>query len=242
MSLSESEILRFSRHIILREVGGRGQRRLKDAHVLVAGLGPAGSSAALYLKAAGIGSMTLWDDGVVSMGDLAGSVAHAQERLGMARARSAAFTLGRLYQEGELTVLDREADPLLGLAAYDVILLANGPWESIMREAERLGIPVVLTAAHRGEGAVTLVAPDGPCFACMPERVRLLAGLYQEEGEGAIAPAAGVVGTMAAAEVIKRLLGVGEGLSGRILRWDGWEATVNEFTWGENCVHQSKKP
>lgn len=242
MSLSESEILRFSRHIILREVGGRGQRRLKEAHVLIAGLGSAGSSAALYLKAAGIGAMTLWDDGVVSQGDLAGSVVHAQGRLGMARARSAAFTLAPVYQEGELTVLDRESELLMGLAAYDVILLANGPWESIIREAERLSIPVVLTAAHRGEGAVTVIAPDGPCFGCMPERLRLLAGLYQEEGEGAVAPAAGVVGTMAAAEVIKRLLGVGEGLAGRILRWDGWEATVQEFAWGENCVHRTEKP
>lgn len=242
MSLSESEIHRFSRHIILREVGGRGQRRLKEAHVLVAGLGPAGSSAALYLKAAGIGAITLWDDGVVSQGDLAGSVVHAQERLGMARARSAAFTLARLYQEGELTVLDRESELLMGLAAYDAILLSSGPWESIIQAAERLAIPVVLTAAHSGEGAVTVIAPDGPCFGCLPERLRLLAGLYPEEGEGAIAPAAGVVGTMAAAEVIKRLLGVGEGLAGRILRWDGWDASVQELGWGENCVHNAKKP
>lgn len=238
MSLSESEILRFSRHIILREVGGRGQRRLKQAHVLVAGLGAAGSTAALYLKAAGIGAMTLWDDGVVSQGDLAGSVVHAQERIGMARARSAAYTLGRLYPEGELTLLDREAELLMGLAAYEVILLANGPWEAVLREADRLGIPVVLTAAHRGEGAVTVIAPDGPCFGCLPERVRMLAGLYPEEGEGAVAPAAGVVGSMAAAEVIKRLLGVGEGLAGRILRWDGWGAQVQELPWGENCVHR----
>lgn len=238
MSLSESEILRFSRHIILREVGGRGQRRLKQAHVLVAGLGAAGSTAALYLKAAGIGAMTLWDDGVVSQGDLAGSVVHAQERIGMARARSAAYTLGRLYPEGELTLLDRESELLMGLAAYEVILLANGPWDAVLREAGRLGIPVVLTAAHRGEGAVTVIAPDGPCFGCLPERVRMLAGLYPEEGEGAVAPAAGVVGSMAAAEVIKRLLGVGEGLAGRILRWDGWGAQVQEIPWGENCVHR----
>jgi molybdopterin/thiamine biosynthesis adenylyltransferase len=242
MSLSEAEILRFSRHIILREVGGRGQRRLKQAHVLVAGLGSAGSSAALYLKAAGIGALTLWDEGVVSQGDLAGSVVHAPERIGMARARSAAFTLSQLYQEGELTVLDREAELLMGLAAYDVILLASGPWEAVLAEARRLGIPVVLTAAHRGEGAVTVIAPEGPCFECLPERLRLLAGLHPEEGEGAVAPAAGVVGTIAAAEVIKRLLGVGEGLAGRILRWDGWAATAAEFRWGENCVHQTKNP
>jgi molybdopterin/thiamine biosynthesis adenylyltransferase len=241
MSLSEVEILRFSRHIILREVVGRGQRKLKEAHVLVAGLGAAGSSAALYLKAAGIGNMTLWDDCLVSPGDLAGSVVHAPERVGMPRARSAAFTLARLYQEGELTVLDREAELLMGLAAYDAIVLANGPWEAIIRGAQRLEIPVILTAAHRGEGAVTVIAPDGPCFDCLPESVRMVGGLYQEDGMGAVAPAAGVVGTMAAAEVIKRLLGVGEGLSGRILRWDGWDATVTEFVWGENCLHKTQK-
>jgi molybdopterin/thiamine biosynthesis adenylyltransferase len=242
MSLTEAEILRFSRHIILREVGGRGQRKLKEASVLIAGLGAVGSAAALYLRAAGIGTLTLWDSGVLTPGDMAGAIGHEAERIGWPRARSAALTLRAINPDAELVVLDREVDLLSGLAAFDVILASTGPWEELAAGAREVGVPLILAAAHGGSGAVTLLAPEGPCFRCMPEAVRFAAGLYPEEGGGAIAPAAGVIGTVAATEVIKRLLGVGEGLVGRLLTWDGWDAVARETVWGENCVHLTKNP
>lgn len=230
MSLSEQEVVRFSRHIILPEVGGRGQKKLKAASVLLAGLGAAGSAAALYLAAAGVGKLTLWDPGLVTAEDLAGGIAHDRSRIGQPRARSAAVPLRLIYPGAEVAVLDREADLAGNLPEHSLGLFSMGDW------------PVrggVYFSAHGATGAVTAVPPGGPCLGCLGAgRAREL-GLWPEAGgASALAPAAGVIGVVAATEAIKLILGIGAPLAGRVLNYDGWECrfTETEFVARPDCA------
>jgi molybdopterin/thiamine biosynthesis adenylyltransferase len=234
MSLTEQEILRYSRHIILPEVGGRGQKKLKGAAVLIAGLGPAGSAAALYLAAAGIGRITLWDPGLVTPADLEAAIAHDRHRLGMDRARSAREALTAINPDAEVAALEREGDVAGAVAAHQVVVATTGDWAGLQAEAARTGAAAVFAAAHGGGGAVMAYKPGEPCLGCVdPERARSL-GLRPEGEGGAVAAAAGVVGVAAATEAVKLILGAGTPLTGRILAYDGWEARFREVP-----VHRS---
>lgn len=228
MSLTEQEILRYSRHIILPEVGGRGQKRLKAASVLLAGLGPAGSAAGLYLAAAGIGKITLWDPGLVGPQDLEAAIAHNRHRLGMPRARSAREPLAAINPDAELAVLERESDVAGAVAEHQVLVATAGNWAELQQEAVRIGASAVFAACHGAAGAAMAYKPGEPCLGCVdPERAAQL-GL-RPEGEGlSVAAAAGVVGVVAATEAVKLILGTGTPLTGRILAYDGWEARFRE--------------
>ncbi|HWI52085.1 MAG TPA: ThiF family adenylyltransferase [Symbiobacteriaceae bacterium] len=222
MSLTEQEVVRFSRHIILPEVGGRGQKKLKAASVLLAGLGASGSAAALYLAAAGIGRLTLWDPGLVTLQDLEGAIAHDRSRVGEPRARSAAVPLRAIHPGAQVAVLDREADLVGSLPEHDVVLLSAGDWAALA-PAVKQG---VYFGVHGAAGAVTVVGPGGPCLDCLgAERARSL-GLWPDQG--AIAAAAGVVGVVAATEATKLILGIGTPLTGRVLTYDGWDCRFGE--------------
>lgn len=233
MSLTEQEILRYSRHIILPEVGGRGQKKLKGAAVLVAGLGAAGSAAALYLAAAGIGQITLWDPGLVAPGDLGGSIAHDRSRIGMPRARSAAAPLRAINPDARVEVLDRESDVVGALNAHQVLLTSAGDWASLVPAAMGAGVAALCFGTQGAAGAVGLFRPGEPCPACLgAERARALGLMPEEGGAGAVAAAAGVVGVVAATEAIKLILGVGTPLVGRVLTYDGWTARFREEPFG----------
>lgn len=227
MSLTEQEIIRYSRHIILPEVGGRGQKKLKAASVLLAGLGPAGSAAALYLAAAGIGRLTLWDSGLVTPQDLEGAIAHDTARIGQPRARSAALPLSRINPDATVEVLDRESDVVGAVPAHQVIVASAGDWAELTGVAYRSGAGAVLCGVHGASGAVTVVRAGEPCLDCLGvEKARTL-GLFPD-GTAAVAAAAGVVGVMAATEAVKLILGVGTPLFGRVLAYDGWAATFSD--------------
>ncbi|MFZ5815372.1 MAG: HesA/MoeB/ThiF family protein [Bacillota bacterium] len=228
MSLSEQEILRYSRHIILPEVGGRGQRKLKAGSVLLAGLGPAGSAAALYLAAAGIGKLTLWDGGLVTPADLEGAIAHDRHRVGMPRARSAREPLAAINPAAEVLVLDRESDVIGAVAEHQVLVASAGDWTGLQREVLRVGGMAVFAAAHGGGGAAFAYKPGEPCLGCVEPDRALSLGL-RPEGEGqSVAAAAGVVGVVAATEAVKLILGIGSPITGRIFGYDGWEARFRE--------------
>ncbi|HYG60475.1 MAG TPA: ThiF family adenylyltransferase, partial [Symbiobacteriaceae bacterium] len=143
MSLSEQEIIRYSRHIILPEVGGRGQQKLKAGAILLAGLGAAGSAAAMYLAAAGVGRLTLWDPGVVTAQDLVGAIAHDRGRIGWPRARSAAVPLRAIQPGARVEVLDRESDVAGCLPEHHILLLSAGNWAQLDEPALRGGTPVI---------------------------------------------------------------------------------------------------
>ncbi|MFZ5825608.1 MAG: HesA/MoeB/ThiF family protein [Bacillota bacterium] len=237
MSLTEQEILRYSRHIILPEVGGRGQKRLKGGSVLIAGLGPAGSAAALYLAAAGIGKLTLWDPGLVTPADLESAIAHDRSRVGVPRARSAREPLSAINPAAEVVVLDRESDVTGAVAEHQVLLATTGDWQGMQGEAIRCGAAAVFAAAHGASGVALAYRQGEPCLGCVEPDRALALGL-RPEGEGtAVAAAAGVIGVVAATEAVKLILGEGTPLTGRILAYDGWEARFREapVTRRESC-------
>lgn len=251
MRLTEQEILRYSRHIILPEVGGRGQKKLRDASVLMAGLGPSGSVAALYLAAAGVGQLTLWDPGLVHPQDLESAIAHDRSRIGLPRARSAREPLSAINPDAEIVVLEREADVIGAVAAHQVVVATAGDWPGFQQEAIRIGVPVIFAACHGAGGAATAYKPGEPCLACIDREQAISLGL-RPEGEGAaIAAAAGVVGVVAATEAVKLILGTGTPLAGRMLAYDGWDARFREvlFTRRDGCPlcggvlgHQAARP
>lgn len=235
MSLTEQEILRYSRHIILPEVGGRGQRKLKGASVLVAGLGASGSAAALYLAAAGIGQITLWDPGLLSPADLQSAIAHEFSRVGEPRARSAAVPMRAINPDADIRVLDRESDVVGAVPEHQVLVASAGDFEAMVAAALQSGGSAVLCATHGASGAAAAFRQGEPCLNCLgAERGRTL-GLYPEGGAPAVAAAAGVIGVMAATEAVKIILGTGSPLFGRVLCYDGWNAQFREEYVEKGC-------
>lgn len=228
MSLTNQEIVRYSRHIILPEVGGRGQRKLKSASVLLVGLGASGSAAALYLTAAGIGRIGLWDSELLAPQDLEAAIAHQRDRIGQPRSRSAAVALHAINPDLSIECIDRDSDLLGAVPGYQVVIASTGDWPGILRATHRAGISAIFCACHGAAGAVTCVGPSQPCLDCLGEVRRQSTGLYPEGSTHSIAAAAGVVGVLASTEAIKLILSIGSPLFGRVIVYDGWEATFRE--------------
>lgn len=225
MSLTEAEILRYSRHIILPEVGGRGQRRLKESSVLIAGLGPTGSAAALYLAAAGISRIALWDPALVTEADLQGAIAHDRSRLGLNRAQSAQVPLQAINPDARVDLVAGEQALLGAVAAHGVVLATAGDWGGLQAAAAAAEKPVVFAATHGASGALFVAQPGTPDLTCA--QAALGDALAPESGE-ALAAASGVMGVAAATEVVKLILTIGTALTGRALLYDGWDATFQE--------------
>ena len=184
MTLTEQEILRYSRHIILPEVGGRGQQRIKSASVLVAGLGAAGSAAALYLAAAGVGRLTLWDPAPLAEADLARAIAHDRAHLGLSRAASARGKVTAINPDADV-LASAEPDALPGLVnGHQVVLATAGDWEAVQAAALRTGAVAVFAGVRGAAGAVFAHRPGEPCLGCVPPEAREAAGLQPEEGGG----------------------------------------------------------
>lgn len=204
MPLSNEEVLRYSRHIILPEVGGRGQLKLKASRVLLAGLGPTGSVAALYLAAAGIGAFALYDP------DLASGAEDFSRWTGEegARAELAAAKMTAINPDASVNVV---AHP--DLSAVDVVLVTSGD----PLQFRSANVPVVVAGTAGMSGSATVLIPG----ALAPEGITT-------DASDAFLPAAGVVGSIAATEVVKLILGAGRILSGRVLRYDGLSASFRE--------------
>jgi len=228
MSLTEQEILRYSRHIILPEVGGRGQKRIKAASVLIAGLGAVGSAAALYLAAAGVGRITLWDAAALTEEDLTGAIAHARSRIGQNRAVSASASLAAINPDAAVTALSVSCAPVEAVGDHQVVMATMGDWMALQAEAIRCEVPLVFAGASGGSGAAMAYRPGEPCLGCVDEDRAAALGLRPEGATGAVSAAAGVIGVAGATEVIKLILGVGTPLTGRILAYDGWESRFRE--------------
>lgn len=237
MSLTEQEIHRYSRHIILQEVGGRGQLKLKKAAILIAGAGAVGSAAALYLAAAGVGRLTLWDPGVVGPGDLEGAIAHTAGAVGEPRSRSAVQPLRAINPDARVEALDRESDVVGTVPDHQVVLASAGRWDELATAAYAARVHLVLAGLRGARGAVAAFRPQPPCLRCLGPSQSGALGLLPETGVPAVAAAAGVVGVVAATEAIKLLLGIGEPLVGRVLTYDGWGAHFGEhgFSARDGC-------
>ncbi|MFN3936389.1 MAG: HesA/MoeB/ThiF family protein [Gemmobacter sp.] len=228
----EAELSRYARHIVLREIGGAGQKRLKAARVLVVGAGGLGSPALMYLAAAGVGTVGVIDDDLVEGSNLQRQIVHADDRIGMPKVRSAAVALAALNPFIEVRPYQRRLDEAIAadlFEDYDLILDGTDNFDTrylVNRVAAQQRKPLVAAAITQWEGQIGLYDParGGPCFECVfPERPA--PGLAPACAEaGVIAPLPGVLGAMMAVEAIKAITGAGTGLRGRLLIYDALHA------------------
>jgi len=232
--LTDDEITRYSRNILLAEVGGAGQARLRAARVLIVGAGGLGSPLAMYLAAAGIGTLGLVDDDRVDLSNLQRQVAHTTDRIGMAKVDSAAAAC-RAINPGvtvETHAARLTADNAMALVgAYDLVCDGsdNFPTRFLVADACALARRTLVSAAVlRFDGQVSTFKPHegGPCYRCL-HPAPPPAGLVPTCAEaGILGAVTGVMGTLQATEVLKEVMGIGEGLSGRLLIWDALAARV----------------
>lgn len=225
---SEAELNRYARHIILREVGGPGQRKLKEARVLVIGAGGLGAPVLMYLAAAGVGMIGVVDDDEVEGSNLHRQIIHTDARIGMPKVFSAQEQVKALNPFVNLRPYHRrltDADAETLFAEYDLILDGTDNFDTrymVNRVAARLGKPLIAAAITQWEGQIGLYDParGGACFECVfPERPA--PGLVPSCAEaGVIGPLPGVLGAMMAVEAIKVITGAGEGLRGQMLIYD----------------------
>ncbi len=226
---SDTELDRYARHIVLREIGGPGQKALKGARVLVIGAGGLGSPVLLYLAAAGVGTIGVIDDDKVSNSNLQRQVIHRDADIGAPKVFSAEAAMKA--QNPHITVRPYNRRLTEDIAAelfadYDLIVEGSDNFETrylVNRVAAGLGIPVIGGAISQWEGQVATWDPGSgaPCYQCVfPEAPA--PGLAPSCAEaGVIGPLPGVVGSIMAGEVIKEITQAGEGLRGRMLIWDG---------------------
>ena len=226
--MSASELDRYARHIMLREIGGVGQRSLRDAKVLVVGAGGLGSPALLYLAAAGVGTIGVIDDDVVDNSNLQRQVIHTDTRIGQDKVQSAMIAMTALNPF--ITVRPYKQRLTEGIAAdliadYDLVLDGSDNFDTrylVNAVCARAGKPLVAGAITQWEGQLGVYhAPHGPCYDCIFP-VRPAPGLVPTCAEaGVVAALPGVIGAMMAMEAIKHITQAGEGLVGRLMMYDG---------------------
>ncbi|MCQ8130359.1 HesA/MoeB/ThiF family protein [Methylomonas rivi] len=226
--MNDQQLLRYSRQIMLPQVDIAGQQKLLAAKILIVGAGGLGSPAAMYLAAAGVGQITIYDDDQVDLTNLQRQIAHGTTDIGLDKVISTLNTLKNINPD--IRVLPHKArlqNELLAreVAAADVVLDCSDNFSTrfaINRACVTRGTPLVSGAAIRFEGQISVFTPgthSSPCYNC----------LYQSEGEelqncarnGVIAPITGIVGSIQALEALKVIMGIGETLTGRLLILDG---------------------
>ncbi|SFE58661.1 HesA/MoeB/ThiF family protein [Paracidovorax wautersii] len=227
--MTDDQLLRYSRHIMLDEIGIEGQERLLASHALIIGAGGLGSPAALFLASAGVGTLTLVDDDTVDLTNLQRQIAHTTDRIGMAKVESAAIALHAINPDVRVRAL-RERVDAQRLAALvqeaDVVLDCSDNYAT--RQAVNAACvahrkPLVAGAAIRLDGQVTVIDPrraDTPCYACLFSPHAQFEEV-QCSTMGVLAPMVGIVGSVQAAEAIKLLAGTGTTLAGSLLMLDG---------------------
>jgi len=235
-ALSPEQRNRYQRHLLLPEVGETGQLELLDAKVLLLGAGGLGSPAALYLAAAGVGTLGIIDMDVVDASNLQRQILHNTDRIGERKVDSAKKTLTLINPDVNVVTYDVRlgADNILDIIdGYDVIVdgTDNFPTRYLVNDASLLKrIPVVHGSIFRFEGQVTVFNPyEGPCYRCLlPEPPPAeLAPSCSEAGVLGVLP--GIVGSLQAVETIKVLLGIGDTLQGRLLAYDALEQSFRTF-------------
>jgi molybdopterin/thiamine biosynthesis adenylyltransferase len=227
--VNDNQLLRYSRHILLDEVGIEGQQCLRDAHVLVVGAGGLGSPVALYLAASGVGHISIADHDMVDLTNLQRQIAHTTSRVGQAKVDSAAQAMLALNPDVRVTALVRQLDAneleALVPTVHVVVDCCDNfaTRQAVNTACVRHKVPLVSGAAIRMDGQLAVYdARDdlSPCYACifppdqMPEEVMC-------STMGVLAPLVGVIGTMQAMETVKLITGMGSRLTGRLQMLDG---------------------
>ena len=241
--MTDDQLLRYSRHILLDALGIEGQARILGSHALVIGAGGLGSPAALYLASAGIGKITLVDDDTVDFTNLQRQILHTQARVGLPKAESGKQALSAINPEIEIVPLQQR---LSGVALDELVSTADIVLDCTDNFATRHAInracvhhrkPLVSGAAVRFDGQISvydLRRDDSPCYHCLfPE------GEDVEEVRcavmGVFAPLTGIIGTMQAAEALKLAAGIGEALTGRLLLLDALSMEWRSVRFKKDC-------
>ncbi len=227
--MNDEQLLRYSRHILLDEIGIEGQEKLLASHVLIIGAGGLGSPAALYLGSAGVGHITLVDHDRVDATNLQRQIAHTLARIGELKAKSVVQAVAALNPDVKVTPVAEHADEALLdklVPEADLVLDCTDNFatrHAINRACVKHRKPLVSGAAIRFDGQVAVYDSrnaESPCYACvfpesdLPEETRCAT-------MGVFAPLVGIVGTVQAAEALKLLCGIGQALTGRLLMLDG---------------------
>ncbi len=234
---TDEQIERYSRHIILPEVGGVGQRKILDARVLMIGAGGLGSPAAYYLAAAGIGHLGIVDFDKVDLSNLQRQIIHSTERIGMLKTESAKKTITALNPDVDVTlynerVSSQNIEELF--EGYDYIVDGSDNFATrfLVNDAcVLMGKTNIHGSIFRFEGQATVFEPqDGPCYRCLyPEPPP--PGLVPNCQEGGVLGVlAGIIGNIQAVETLKLVLGIGESLSGKLLIYDALNTEFKKLT------------
>jgi molybdopterin/thiamine biosynthesis adenylyltransferase len=235
MSLSPAETRRYARHLVLKDVGGAGQQKLKAARVLVVGAGGLGSPAIAYLAAAGVGGLGVVDDDVVGLSNLQRQIIHRTEDEGSGKAANAQRFVGALNPHVSVAMHPLRLDAANAgelVAGYDAVLDGTDNFDTrrIVAEAcERASLPLVSGAVSMWDGQVTVFLPGGKRFADLYPVTPAAEDLPSCEVVGVLGPVTGVIGTLMAMEAIKLITGAGEPLANRLLLYDGRAARFTEL-------------
>ncbi len=235
MSLSPDETRRYARHLVLRDVGGVGQQKLKAAKVAVIGAGGLGSPVIAYLAAAGVGTIGVIDNDTVSLSNLQRQIIHRSADMGVGKAENA----GRFVSEINpfvtvVPIVERldAANAQRLLAGHDLVLDGTDNFDTrkiAAEAAEALGLPLVSGAVSMWDGQVTVFLPGGRRFADLYPVTPDAADVPSCEAVGIMGAVTGVIGTLMAMEAIKHITGTGDVLAGRLLLYDGRAARFTEL-------------
>jgi molybdopterin-synthase adenylyltransferase len=248
--MNDQELLRYSRHILLDDIGIEGQEKILFSHVVVIGAGGLGSAAAPYLAAAGVGKITLIDHDVVDLTNLQRQIMHRQTSIGMPKVSSAKTMLQELNPHLTVVALQQKVtsdllDELLPTAS--VVLDCTDNFSSrhlINATCVKHKTPLVSGAAIRFDGQLTVIDPrqtGAPCYACLfPQDQKF--DEVQCSTMGVFSPLVGIIGAMQSAQALQVITGVGKSLSGKLLLWDARSTQIDtiELHQRENCEVCSK--
>jgi adenylyltransferase/sulfurtransferase len=233
---TEAQIRRYSRQIILPHVGGKGQRRLLRSRVLVVGAGGLGSPAALYLAAAGVGSLGIVDFDAVELSNLHRQILHSTPDLGRPKTESARDAIRALNPDVDLMLHHERLtseNALAILGPYDVVVEGsdNFPTKYLVNDAcVFLGKPLVLGAVYQFEGQASVFLPgEGPCYRCIFPEPPPLGAVPSCQEAGVLGVVPGLIGCIQATETIKLLLDAGSALVGRLLVYDALNMDFTEL-------------
>jgi len=251
IEFTDEQIERYSRHIILPEVGGSGQQKMLEARVLLLGAGGLGSPAAYYLAAAGIGNLGIVDFDQVDLSNLQRQIIHSTERIGMLKTESAKKTIQALNPDVNVTLYNEKMDSsnIMSLIKdYDYVVDGsdNFPTRYLVNDACVMKNKTLIHGSiYRFEGQVTVFKPgDGPCYRCLyPEPPPPGMVPNCQEG-GVLGVLAGVIGNLQVVEVLKLILGIGKPLVGKLLIYDALNTEFRNLRLRRdvNCPICGEKP
>jgi molybdopterin/thiamine biosynthesis adenylyltransferase len=248
--LSDDELERYARQIVLREVGPHGQRRLRDAKVAVVGAGGLGSASLLYLAASGVGSITVIDDDRVSLDNLQRQVLHDTHGVGEPKTHSALRRLDALNPSVRVRTVERRLDAANAreiLQGHDAVLDGSDNFSTkfaVNDACVELGIGAVIAGILRFDGQVVTVPPGAPCYRCLFHDEPPSGQVPTCSAAGVLGPVAGVVGSLQAAEALRLLLGIGAAQGGRVLTVDLLDPRVRTvpFPHDPECAACLRRP